>query len=106
MSALIGWGWPGAAAKPHYFFGESISLCRELAILRLRLVVARDGVFDRPRPDLVPPIQARINEVEGVLRSNSRCLRCGTTLTDPESVRLGIGPKCRAWDARIREDRR
>lgn len=35
-------------------------------------------------------------EVEGhTLERSSKCLRCNRSLTDPESIRLGIGPFCR-----------
>jgi hypothetical protein len=33
---------------------------------------------------------------EAELHAAGRCLRCGATLTDPESIRLGIGPTCRS----------
>lgn len=40
-------------------------------------------------------LSAEADEVEAVLAQLGRCRICGRTLTDPVSVRLGIGPDCR-----------
>jgi len=48
-------------------------------------------------PDLEPSPQV-LEELSALSEAFSgavRCVRCGLELTDPEGVRLGIGPTCR-----------
>lgn len=54
-----------------------------------RLVEAMQGVY----PD-IESVYGSVQQPAEVFRG-SRCMTCGRTLSDPESLALGIGPECR-----------
>lgn len=66
--------------------GRPVKAARLLAGIRLRRALSRVADQD----------EARVSGIEAGLRHAKRCLRCGRTLTDPESISRGIGPDC--WD--------
>jgi Family of unknown function (DUF6011) len=64
----------------------------EIMVRKLRILVTNEGIpganYD------VESEQEHIDALEGALRADNRCIRCGTPLQDPESVERGIGPDC------------